>query len=50
MRVDRKALLRTKEKPATKKNLLIAINFDKTLSDMEKAIGKHWHMLSFIKN
>ena len=45
MRVDRKALLQTKEKRVTQENLL-DVTFNKTLPNIKNVIYKHWHILS----
>ena len=45
MRVDRKALLQTKEKRVTQENLL-EVTFNKTLPNIKNVIYKHWHILS----
>ena len=45
MRVDRKVLLQTKDKPATQENLQLVV----TLPNIKNVIDKHWHILSINK-
>ena len=47
MCVHRKALLQTKEKPATQENLSLVVTLYKMLPNIENFIDKHRHMLSF---
>lgn len=47
MCVHRKALLQTKEKPATQQNLSFVVTLYKMLPNIENFIDEHRHMLSF---
>ena len=49
MTLYRRALLQTKEKPATQKHLLLVVTFNKNLSNIKNVIDKHWHILSINK-
>ena len=44
MRVDRKAPLQIKEKPATQENLPLVVTFNKTLLNIKNVIDKLWHI------
>ena len=50
MTLYRRALLQTKEKPATQKHLLLVVTFNKNLSNIKNVIDKHWHILSINEN
>ena len=47
MRVDRKVLSQTNQKPSTQENLPLVVTFNKMLPNIKNVFDKHWHIISF---